>query len=204
MEDAEEDEAALEEGIDRWLVGALQLKKRPYAWPVQDPFKLGATRDTLIPKLPWLAALDLDEPGAMTWRRRIATAHPEAMLLRPGTPFVDRIERFTRWDDRGTAFVTWRTAPDWQDELWLGFQLCFVIEPTFRLLTCSHRAGPSWQPRAKRSGTSRRAPYRYTSMPTASPSTTPRCCVFWSDRIVVARTPPCTAPISTWRAAHST
>jgi ATP-dependent helicase HepA len=129
VEDAEEDEAALEEGIDRWLVGALQLKKRPYAWPVQDPFKLGATRDTLIPKLPWLAALDLDEPRAMTWRRRIATAHPEAMLLRPGTPFVDRIERFTRWDDRGTAFVTWRTAPDWQDELWLGFRLCFVIEP---------------------------------------------------------------------------
>lgn len=129
LEEAEEDEAALESNIDRWLVGALQLKKGPYAWPAPDPFKLGATRDTLIPKLPWLAALDLDKPCAMTWRRRIATAHPEAMLLRPGTPFVDRIERFTRWDDRGTAFVTWRTAPEWTGDLWLGFRLCFVVEP---------------------------------------------------------------------------
>lgn len=129
LEEAEEDEAALEAGVDHWLVGALQLKKRPHAWPAHDPFKLSATRDTLIPRLPWLAALDLDESRGMTWRRRIATAHPEAMLLRPGTPFVDRIERFTRWDDRGTAFVTWRTAPDWSDDLWLGFRLCFVIEP---------------------------------------------------------------------------
>ncbi len=49
--------------------------------------------------------------------------------MRPGTPFVDRIERFTRWDDRGTAFITWRTSPDWSDDLWLGFRLCFIIEP---------------------------------------------------------------------------
>lgn len=129
LESAEEDEAALEEGIDGWLVGALQLKKRPYAWPEQDPFKLGAAKDTLIPKLPWLEAFDLQDSVALTWRRRIATNHPEATLLRPGTPLIDTAERFTRWDDRGTAFITWRTAPEWTGDLWLGFRLCLVVEP---------------------------------------------------------------------------
>lgn len=129
LESAEEDESALEAGVDRWLVGALQLKKRPFAWPEQDPFKLGSAKDTLIPKLPWLEAFDLQDSIALTWRRRIATNHPGATLLRPGTPLIDIAERFTRWDDRGTAFITWRTAPEWTGELWLGFRLCLVVEP---------------------------------------------------------------------------
>jgi ATP-dependent helicase HepA len=129
LEDAEEDEAALEDGVDRWLVDALLLKKRPLVWPVQDPFKFSATHETLIPKQPWLKAFALEDKRALTWRRRIATAQPDALLLRPGTPLIDVAERFTRWDDRGTAFITWRTAPEWSDDLWLGFRLCFVVEP---------------------------------------------------------------------------
>lgn len=129
LDEAEEDEAALEDGVDRWLVGALHLKKRPLAWPKLDPFRLVATSETLIPRLPWLEAFSLENKQALTWRRRIATAQPDVMLLRPGTPLVDLAERFTRWDDRGTAFITWRTAPEWPADLWLGFRLCFVIEP---------------------------------------------------------------------------
>jgi ATP-dependent helicase HepA len=129
LEEAEEDEAKLEEGVDRWLVGALQLKKRPFAWPEQDPFKFSAVKETLIPRQPWLEAFGLGEERPLTWRRRIATSHPEAMLLRPGSPLIDVTERFTRWDDRGTAFITWRTAPEWTDDPWLGFRLCFVVEP---------------------------------------------------------------------------
>lgn len=133
LEEAEEDEAALEEGVDQWLVGALQLKKRPFAWPEQDPFKLGSTKETLIPRLPWLEAFNLTGDKPVTWRRRIATSHPEVTLLRPGTPLIDVVERFTRWDDRGTAFITWRTAPEWPGDLWLGFRLCFVIEPNIAI-----------------------------------------------------------------------
>ena len=129
LEEAEEDEAALEEGVDRWLVDALHLKKRPVAWPKLDPFRLGATSETLIPRLPWLQAFALEDNRALTWRRRIATAQPDVMLLRPGTPLIDLAERFTRWDDRGTAFITWRTAPEWPGDLWLGFRLCFIVEP---------------------------------------------------------------------------
>lgn len=129
LEAAEEDEAALESGVDQWLLGALLMKKQPVAWPAQDPFKLRATKETLVPRLPWLEAFNLEQTRALTWRRRIAAAHPEAMLLRPGTPLLDLVERFTRWDDRGTAFVTWRTAAEWAHDLWIGFRLCFVLEP---------------------------------------------------------------------------
>jgi ATP-dependent helicase HepA len=119
----------LEEGVDRWLVNALLLKKQPLAWPQQDPFRLSATNETLIPKLPWLKAFALENKQVLTWRRRIATAQPNSLLLRPGTPLIDVAERFTRWDDRGTAFITWRTLPEWSDDIWLGFRLCFVVEP---------------------------------------------------------------------------
>lgn len=129
LEAAEEDETALQEGVDQWLLGALLMRKHPVAWPEPDPFTLRATRETLIPRTPWLEAFNLEQTRALTWRRRIATTHPEAILLRPGTPLLDLAERFTRWDDRGTAFVTWRTAPEWANELWLGFRLCFVVEP---------------------------------------------------------------------------
>jgi ATP-dependent helicase HepA len=129
LEDAESDEAALEQQVDRWLVDTLMLKKRPFAWPDEDPFKLGTAHTTLIPKEPWLSEFGVDDTMPLTWRRRIASRHPDATLLRPGTPFVDMVDRFTRWDDRGTAFMTWRVAPAWADTPWIGFRLCFVIEP---------------------------------------------------------------------------
>ena len=129
MDDAEADEAALEAGVEAWLVGVLQLKRRPAAWPDADPFTLRPTPTTLIPKRPWLDQLSEEERLALTWRRRVATRFPQTTLLRPGTPLIDLAERYTRWDDRGTAFMTWRTLPDWTEEPWMGFRLCFVIEP---------------------------------------------------------------------------
>lgn len=129
MDDAEADEAEIDRCVEGWLVGTLQLKRRPAAWPEIDPFTLTATPTTLIPRVPWLTQFVTDLPCPVTWRRRVATRHPDASLLRPGTPLVDAMERYTRWDDRGTAFMTWRTLPSWTDEPWLGFRLCFAIEP---------------------------------------------------------------------------
>lgn len=133
LEDAESDEGALEAGVDEWLVGALQLKKRPFAWPNEDPFKLSATKQTLIPLIPWQREIDLVDREALTWKRRIATRNPNVTLLRPGTTIVDVLTRFTRWDDRGTAFITYRKAPDWFGDPWIGFKLCFTIEPNLEL-----------------------------------------------------------------------
>lgn len=129
LEETETDETALERSVDRWLLEILQLKKRPFEWPSEDPFRLGVTKQTLIPRLPWQAQLALDDNQPLTWKRRIATSRADVTLLRPGAPLVDVIERFTRWDDRGTAFVTYRSVPYWQGEPWIGFKLCFTIEP---------------------------------------------------------------------------
>lgn len=130
LDDAEVDELELEASVDQWLVGALQIKKRPFAWPEADPFKLGITGQTLIPRLPWQQQLDLDDNQPLSWKRRTATRCPGVTLLRPGTPLIDTLARFTRWDDRGTAFITYRTVPDWTDDAWIGFKLCFTIEPS--------------------------------------------------------------------------
>lgn len=130
LDDAEADEAALEAGVDQWLIGTLQLKKRPYAWPEEDPFKLGMTKQTLIPRLPWQQQLELDDSQPLSWKRRIATRRTAVTLLRPGTPLIDVLTRFTRWDDRGTAFVTYRPVADWLGDPWIGFKLCFTIEPS--------------------------------------------------------------------------
>ena len=132
IERAEEDEASLEDRVDQWLVETLRLEKLPSQNFERDAFKIGANRNTLIPRYPWLAAFEFQKDRLFTWKRRIATRHSEITLLRPGTPLIDLAERFTRWDDRGTAFVTWRTVPEWQGETWIGFRLCFVIEPNLQ------------------------------------------------------------------------
>lgn len=133
IDEAEADEGALERGVDHWLIRALGLRKHPVNRHHRDPFTLSATQYTLIPRLPWLSGLKLESYHALTWRRRIATNHPDAVLLRPGMPLIDGVERFTRWDDRGTAFITWRTIPEWEGEQWVGFRLCFVVEPNITL-----------------------------------------------------------------------
>jgi ATP-dependent helicase HepA len=41
------------------------------------------------------------------------------------------MERFSRWEDRGTAYATWRVDPGIKtaDIGWAGFHFCFVVEP---------------------------------------------------------------------------
>ncbi|MGO7394564.1 protein DpdE [Rhizobium ruizarguesonis] len=152
LEAAEEDESQIERSVDAWLVDTLQLKKRPYAVPDQDPFRLLATKQTLIPRMPWQSELGADDSLAYSWKRRIATRRTDVTLLRPGTPLVDVVQRFTRWDDRGTAFVTYRTDPAWRGGLWVGFKLCFVIEPAIELtdLLAPSRAELALSRRAQR------------------------------------------------------
>ena len=71
------------------------------------------------------------------------------------------IDRFTRWDDRGTAFMTWRVAPEWGDSPWIGFRLCFVIEPNIVL---SDLLAPTFRERATIRRAQRYLPLRYHMM----------------------------------------
>lgn len=125
LDNAEADETALETGVEQWLCGVLRLKKGGE----KDPFTLEVTRQTLIPRLPWQKLLEAQSDRLLTWKRRIATHYPAVTLLRPGAPLLDVLTRFTCWDDRGTAFITYRAVPDWSGDVWIGFKLCFTIEP---------------------------------------------------------------------------
>lgn len=133
LDDAEADEAALEAGVDRWIVETLNLNKRPFSWPDNDPFTLTGAKHTLIPRVPWLEQLGLDDNLPLTWKRRLATKRSDVNLLRPGTPLIDVLTRFTRWDDRGTAFITYRTVPNWKGDVWIGFKLSFSVEPNIEI-----------------------------------------------------------------------
>lgn len=120
--------------LDGWMQGVLQF----YDWqvdPAHNVFKIQWGKHALVPKMPWhiwfLQGLDVPS----SYLRTTAVAKPDIRLLRPGAPLVDTVERYINWDDRGTAFATWRVAPEWAAQYgseWLGFRLCYVVEADMR------------------------------------------------------------------------
>lgn len=127
IEDAEINEPGLQAAAEGWLVSALQLRRLNWE---PDHVSYAWTRNTLIPQRPWEAEFGLQADRRYTWRRTVAMRR-DATLLRPGAPLLDAMERHLRWDDRGSAFTTWRVDPTLpgDDIAWFGFRLCFVVEP---------------------------------------------------------------------------
>lgn len=129
INEAEAEEDAIESAVETWAVKTLMLRKRPSTREGSEPFLWLAQQTTLIPKQPWREAFELFEDEQLTWRRRIAMRRPNVALLRPGMPLIDVLERFTRWDDRGSAFATWRKHAHWTGDGWMGFRICMIVEP---------------------------------------------------------------------------
>lgn len=131
IESLEDDEDQYRGSIEPWLVDALQLS-RSYPSPTnRDVFSLRFDGSTLVPRDPWQKEFGLDGSRLLTWKRRIALDRPGVQLLRPGSKLLDACDRFMRWDDRGTTFLTWRvdpTSPD-GDLPWLAFRVCVSIQP---------------------------------------------------------------------------
>lgn len=127
IEDSEADEPAIQVAVESWLVSTLHLKRQDLA---PEIVSYGWSRNTLVPRNPWESEFGLTERLPLTWRRRSAI-HRDASLLRPGAPLIDAMERHLRWDDRGSAFATWRVDPAVPsgDIAWTGFRFCFVVEP---------------------------------------------------------------------------
>ncbi len=129
LEDAEANETDLQAAAEGWLVSALQFQRRSIG-DDDATFDYLWTKDTLVPKYPWKDEFTPAHARPLTWRRSVST-HRDAALLRPGARLIDTMDRFLRWEDRGSAFATWRVDPRvaTQGVGWLGFRLCFVIEP---------------------------------------------------------------------------
>lgn len=127
FEQAEAEEAPFARALDSWLFGVLQLGREQLR-DLPGGFRMHWTPHTLAPEVPWHGVLQPGLQRPLSYRRYIATHHPEVALVRPGFPMIDNLQTFMRWDDRGTAFATWRVAPGWRGGIWLGFKLCYVVE----------------------------------------------------------------------------
>ena len=119
--------------IDNWVTQVLGLGRETISDnPGEGAFRLHWNPQTLLPKQPWsnlLRSEYLAQP--MTYERKEVSNRRGLRLVRPGLELVDNLEQLLRWDDRGTAFATWRVEPRWFGEgrgTWLGFRLVYVLE----------------------------------------------------------------------------
>lgn len=128
IEAAEADEADLENRVDAVLTKTLQFKRSDLGGGM---FSLQWGRETQLPERPWAEKFAGAVQIPLTWRRRISLTHPEARLVRPGSAMIDALQGLLDWDDRGSAFATWRFEPGGArpGEERLAFQLCWIVGP---------------------------------------------------------------------------
>ena len=127
MEEAEEDESILADGLESLLGNLLNFRLSR----TRDELRLAWAHNTLLPERPWRPVFEAVLKRPLTWKRRVALARPDVGLLRPGAPLVDALERLLEWDDRGSAFATWRfqRGAGCVGDEGLYFRLCWVISP---------------------------------------------------------------------------
>ena len=129
LEELEADEAALSGATRGWLFNTLLFKCNG---SVDDVFRVRWDADrTLLPPWPWAQVFKAGLEADYTFKRRHALRARDGrqpQLLRLGSTLMRSLERELRWDDRGTAFATWRCVPSLIEEEWIGFKLCYVVE----------------------------------------------------------------------------
>ncbi len=128
MEAAEEDEEELCSSIGGWLHNAMDLTQSPHTPTPGQAFSIFWDKP-LIPEVPWKKILKptLDIP--LTWGRVFAQKAPKTTrLLRPGSDFFNALEQLAVWDDRGTAYATWRQDLGMENR-WMGFRMVWVLSP---------------------------------------------------------------------------
>jgi len=129
LDDFDADEIDIANSLHGWLSRCLQFKIEgdmnkyfQYKWDNQK---------TLLPPIPW--ALWFHE-GLSTkhtyYRKNISfqDLSKKVQLLRIGSSLMQTVEDEYHWDDRGTAFATWRKILNQGDSEWIAFKLCYVIE----------------------------------------------------------------------------
>lgn len=128
-------DSSIRPSLEDYMYSALQLRRRQVL-AHEKGFKLNWEEgahgpQTLVPARPWRGFFDEALTQRLTFDRDAAVCTPELRLVRPGSALVSNVESFLRWDDRGTAFITWRHAPaaclEGAEE-WMGFALSFVVE----------------------------------------------------------------------------
>ena len=94
--------------------------------PYEEP------RQENMPLIPWDRLRDrfmglVDRPGC--YQRETSLKYPGVRLFRIGEPFITAVDDFTHWDDRGRAFMFWRTDTSWAGGApLLAFRFDYVVE----------------------------------------------------------------------------
>lgn len=100
-----------------------------------DPLKMfeaqWSEQRTQLPKHPWMARFAKSLNTKLTFKRYLSLkqnlkAPPQ--IVRFGSQIMRQLERHCLWEERGTAFATWRHLPEIEDDLWIGFKLCYIVE----------------------------------------------------------------------------
>lgn len=84
-----------------------------------------------LPITPWASFFAKSFNTKLTFKRYLALRDglkQPPQIVRFGSPIMKQLELQCRLEDRGTAFATWRCLPQIEDDLWLGFKLCYIVE----------------------------------------------------------------------------
>jgi len=96
--------------------------------------------------------LEMEKPAVFTTVPltfdRVTSQRRSCRLLRVGDPFVDAMEAFSRWDDRGCSYAFWRYVPSYcgEEDPAVFFRFDFVVSPAIAPLKalCERHPGASW------------------------------------------------------------
>lgn len=146
IEDAEYDEKNLEEDINHWLFRVLQF----YKWNIDDKvFEIQWHKKTLVPKQQfwsnntllstsmWEGEFEYSLDRHLTYYRKDAVENKDVSLLRPGHPLFTTLQHYMDWEDRGTAFSTFRVVDEKfpifipHNDIKIMFKLHFIVEAGF-------------------------------------------------------------------------
>ena len=143
IEDSEYPEKDLERDIDNWLFGTLKF----YKWHENSKtFEIKWNKRTLLPKQLFVGKESLIKSNmwegkfkgsldrTLTYRRDEAVNNSKASLVRVGHPLFLVLQEYLNWEDRGTAFSTFRIVEDNfpifipRGEIKILFKLHFIVE----------------------------------------------------------------------------
>jgi ATP-dependent helicase HepA len=120
----------IQSAIENWVCHALRLRRYEDD-NVPEIVCYKRSSETLIPANDLIKYFKgyLNQPG--TYQRRKAVQFPEVILYRIGEGFIETLNEYIHWDDRGQAFALWRHDETWSvDEgmEWVGFRFDYIVE----------------------------------------------------------------------------
>lgn len=127
----------IQKAVEGWICQTLKLRKHEDD-DVPEIICYKRSPETLVPADDLIKYFKgyLNQPG--TYQRRKALQHSEVALYRIGEGFIETLNDYIHWDDRGQAFALWRHDKTWSVEEgmeWVGFRFDYIVEADLTLVS---------------------------------------------------------------------